>query len=105
MSKLANLLIGKLPYNHHLRRHSYLSPKNNPDLRLVSRGYYSIYHHPDNEAELQRFHFHPKVLECPADMWHDPLVNHSIFFSQSLKEAIDNAGLYKDFSLLPYVLI
>lgn len=86
-------------------RHSYLSPKNNPDLRLVSRGYYSIYHHPDNEAELQRFHFHPKVLECPADMWHDPLVNHSIFFSQSLKEAIDNAGLYKDFSLLPYVLI
>lgn len=85
--------------------HSYLSPKNNPDLKLASRGNYSIYHHPDNEAELQRFHFHPKALECPADIWHDPLINHSIFFSQSLTEAINSSGLYKGFSLLPCTLI
>lgn len=81
--------------------HSYLSPEKNPDLRLISRGSYSVYHHPDDEAELNRFHFHPKALKCPADIWHDPLINHSIFFSQSLKEAIDKAGLYKDFSLFP----
>ena len=81
-------------------QHGYLSPENSdPSLRMVSRGDYSIYSPPGDKEYVKKFYFSRSALDCAVDIWHDPLIAYSIFFSDPLYHAIHATGLDKNLSL------
>ena len=87
-------------------QHGYLSPENSdPSLRMVSRGNRSIYSYPDDKNDADKFYFYRNALDCPVDIWHDPLVEYSVFLSDPLYQAIHAAGLDKDIPLFSCNLV
>lgn len=81
-------------------RHSYCSPKNSdPSLRKLPIKDRVLYHSPSDKATANKFIFSKQALDCPVDIWHDPLIYGSIFFSHTLSMAIYKAKLNKGFYL------
>lgn len=77
-------------------KHSYLLPKKcDASLELVSRGDYSLYRHPSNKEKAKKYCFSQCAMNCPVDIWHDPMVEDSTFLSESLQQAIKKSGLSK----------
>ena len=87
-------------------KHSYLLPeKCDASLELVSRGDYSLYRHPSNKEKAKKYCFSQCAMNCPVDIWHDPMVEDSTFLSEPLQQAIKKAGLSKGFSWFSYILV
>lgn len=87
-------------------RHSYLSlEKSDPSLRKLPTKDRILYHPPSDKATANKFIFSEKALDCPVDIWHDPLILNSIFFSDALCMTIYKANLNKGFYLFPCNLI
>ena len=87
-------------------KHSYLLPeKSDASLELVSRGDYSLYEHPYNKEDAKKYSFSLQALNCPVDIWHDPMIAYSTFISEPLLQAIKKAGLNKGFSWFSYILV
>ena len=86
-------------------KHSYLLPeKSDASLELVSRGDYSLYEHPYNKEDAKKYSFSLQALNCPVDIWHDPMVKGSTFLSEPLQQAIKKAGLNKGVSWFSCIL-
>ena len=87
-------------------KHSYLLPeKCDASLELVSRGDYSLYRHPSDKEKAKKYCFSQCAMNCPVDIWHDPMVEDSTFLSEPLQQAIKKAGLNKGFSWFSYILV
>jgi hypothetical protein len=86
-------------------KHSYLLPeKCDASLELVSRGDYSLYRHPSDKEKAKKYCFSQCAMNCPVDIWHDPMVEDSTFLSDPLQQAIKKAGLNKGFSWFSCIL-
>ena len=86
-------------------KHSYLLPeKCDASLELVSRGDYSLYRHPSDKEKAKKYCFSQCAMNCPVDIWHDPMVEDSTFLSEPLQQAIKKAGLNKGFSWFSCIL-
>lgn len=89
-------------------KHSYFLPekrKSDAYLELVSRGDYSLYEHPSDKKNAKEYYFSQQALNCPVDIWHDPMVENSTFLSEPLQQAIKKSGLSKGFSWFSYILV
>ena len=87
-------------------KHSYLLPeKCDASLELVSRGGYNLYRHPSDKEKAKKYCFSQCAMNCPVDIWHDPMVENSTFLSEPLQQAIKKAGLNKGFSWFSYILV
>ena len=87
-------------------RHSYLSlEKSDPSLRKLPTKDRILYYPPSDKATADKFIFSEKALNCPVDIWHEPLIFNSIFFSEALCMEIYKVKLNKDFYLFPCNLI
>lgn len=81
-------------------RHSYCSLEfSDPSLRKLPIKDRVLYHSPSDKATANKFIFSKQALDCPVDIWHDPLIYGSIFFSHALSMAIYKAKLNKGFYL------
>ncbi|RKV69639.1 MAG: hypothetical protein D8H97_35070 [Neisseria sp.] len=85
--------------------HGYLSPEDNSSIKMAHRGLRKIYSLPSNNTKAKKFRFSQESLNCPVDIWHDPLLEDSVFLSEPLLRAIQEAGLYKGFSCFSCVLV
>ena len=88
-------------------KHSYFLPekrKSDAYLELVSRGDYSLYEHPSNKKNAKEYCFSQQALNCPVDIWHDPMIEYSTFLSDPLQQAIKKAGLNKGVSWFSCIL-
>ena len=87
-------------------KHSYLLPeKCDASLELVSRGGYNLYRHPSDKEKAKKYCFSQCAMNCPVDIWHDPMIENSTFLSEPLQQAIKKAGLNKGFSWFSYILV
>ena len=59
-----------------------------------------VYDLPNNQDEADNFSYTHDALNCPVDIWHDPLIRSSIFISDVLKNSISDAKLKKFIPLL-----
>lgn len=85
--------------------YGYLSSEDNYSIKMAPRGASKVYWLPSNNTDAKKFRFSQEALNCPVDIWHDPLLEDSIFLSEPLLRAIQEAGLYKGFSCFPCVLV
>ncbi len=72
---------------------------------IYSCGYqrngYDIYQIPFDKKQNRRYVFSRAALDCPLDLWHDPMLMNSLFMSDALVAALRAAGFGKILSLLP----
>ena len=72
---------------------------------IYSCGYqrngYDIYDSPFDKKQNCRYVFSRAALDCPLDLWHDPMLDESLFMSDALVAALRAAGFGKILSLLP----
>ena len=61
-------------------------------LDLFNEGY-KVYSLGDSGFRKSKVALSKQSLECDVDIWHDPMVRDSIFFSDRLKTALDEKGL------------
>ena len=45
------------------------------------------------------------AINCDIDLWHDPALNHSVFMSDALKQALEAAGMTPDWRLFTCLLV
>ena len=87
-------------------RYNFLSPKDSDQsLKPITIGESNIYFRPNSRDEAKLFCFSRQALDCPVDIWHDPLMTYSVFLSDPLYQAIHAAGLDKDISLFSCHLV
>ena len=87
-------------------KHSYLLPeKSDASLEFVSRGDYNLYPHPSGKDRAKLYRFSQQALNCPVDIWHDPMIAYSTFLSEPLQQAIKKAGLNKGISWFSCILV
>ena len=87
-------------------RYNFLSPRDSDQsLKPITIGESNIYFRPNSRDEAKRFCFSRQALDCPVDIWHDPLMTYSVFLSDPLYQAIHAAGLDKDISLFSCNLV
>ena len=71
------------------------------DSRGYQRNGYDIYGMPDTKKENREYLFSRAALDCPLDLWHDPMLRSSLFMSDALVTALREAGFGPILSLLP----
>ncbi|UOP04702.1 hypothetical protein LVJ77_11010 [Conchiformibius kuhniae] len=81
----------------------YVLPEKSPSCR--SSGYerngYQHHVYYEWEGDLVLSHEAPY---CDLDIWHDPMLMKSVFLSKRLYQALDDAGMTKDWKLTPCLI-
>ena len=87
-------------------RYNFLSPKDSDQsLKPITIGESNIYFRPNSRDEAKLFCFSRQALDCPVDIWHDPLMTYSVFLSDPLYQAIHAAGLDKNLAFFSCNLV